>query len=108
MAEFPATGGILTSWQFYSVKLLKYISYYDYFIASCEVIFFIFLIVFITQEGKKIKELKFAYFKSMWNWLELLLLMVSIYSQVWLKGLIHALINKRGVKGKFLFIRAYI
>ncbi|XP_024430979.2 polycystin-2-like protein 2 [Desmodus rotundus] len=76
VAEFPATGGILTSWQFYSVKLLKYISYYDYFIASCEVIFFIFLIVFITQEGKKIKELKFAYFKSMWNWLELLLLML--------------------------------
>ncbi|KAM5301112.1 polycystin-2-like protein 2 isoform 1-T1 [Glossophaga mutica] len=76
VAEFPATGGILTSWQFYSVKLLKYVSYYDYFIASCEVIFFIFLIVFTTQEGKKIKEFKLAYFKSIWNWLELLLLIL--------------------------------
>ncbi|XP_036916716.1 polycystic kidney disease 2-like 2 protein [Sturnira hondurensis] len=76
VAEFPATGGILTSWQFYSVKLLKYVSYYDYFIASCEVIFLIFIIVFIIQEGKKIKEFKLAYFKSIWNWLELLLLIL--------------------------------
>ncbi|XP_055481530.1 polycystic kidney disease 2-like 2 protein [Psammomys obesus] len=76
VAEFPATGGLLTSWQFYSVKLLRYVTYYDYFIASCEVIFCIFLFVFITQELKKLNEFKFAYFKSIWNWLELLLLML--------------------------------
>ncbi|XP_012583335.1 PREDICTED: polycystic kidney disease 2-like 2 protein isoform X4 [Condylura cristata] len=74
VAEFPATGGILTSWQFYSVKLLRYVSFYDYFIASCEITFCIFLIVFTTQEVKKIREFKSAYFKSIWNWLELLLL----------------------------------
>ncbi|KAM6148636.1 polycystin-2-like protein 2 [Erethizon dorsatum] len=76
VAEFPATGGILTSWQFYSLKLLRYVSYYDYFIASCEITFCIFLVVFTTQELKKIKEFKFAYFKSIWNWLELLLLLL--------------------------------
>ncbi|XP_026952518.1 polycystin-2-like protein 2 isoform X6 [Sagmatias obliquidens] len=76
VAEFPATGGILTSWQFYSVKLLRYVSYYDYFIASCEITFCIFLIVFTTQEVLKIKEFKSAYFKSSWNWLELLLLVL--------------------------------
>nr|XP_020018913.1 polycystic kidney disease 2-like 2 protein isoform X2 [Castor canadensis] len=76
VAEFPATGGILTSWQFYSVKLLRYVSYYDYFIASCEITFCIFLFVFTTQELKKMKEFKFAYFKSVWNWLELLLLLL--------------------------------
>uniref|UniRef100_A0A2K6MXJ0 Polycystin 2 like 2, transient receptor potential cation channel n=1 Tax=Rhinopithecus bieti TaxID=61621 RepID=A0A2K6MXJ0_RHIBE len=74
--KFPATGGILTSWQFYSVKLLRYVSYYDYFIASCEITFCIFLFVFTTQEVKKIKEFKSAYFKSIWNWLELLLLLL--------------------------------
>ncbi|XP_022281050.1 polycystin-2-like protein 2 isoform X7 [Canis lupus baileyi] len=73
-AEFPATGGIITSWQFYSVKLLRYVSYYDYIIASCEITFCIFLIVFTTQEAQKIREFKSAYFKSVWNWLELLLL----------------------------------
>ncbi|XP_055000078.1 polycystic kidney disease 2-like 2 protein isoform X2 [Sorex araneus] len=74
VAEFPVTGGILTSWQFYSVKLLKYVSYYDYFIASCEIIFCIFFIVFTIEEIKKIKEFKWAYFRSIWSWLELLLL----------------------------------
>lgn len=78
VAEFPATGGLLTSWQFYSVKLLRYITYYDYFIASCEIIFCIFLFVFITQELKKLNEFRSAYFKSIWNWLELLLLVVSL------------------------------
>ncbi|XP_053422044.1 polycystic kidney disease 2-like 2 protein isoform X2 [Nycticebus coucang] len=76
VAEFPATGGILTSWQFYSVKLLRYVSYYDYFIASCEITFCIFLFVFTTQEIKKIKDFKFAYFRIIWNWLELLLLLL--------------------------------
>ncbi|XP_059273619.1 polycystin-2-like protein 2 isoform X2 [Mustela nigripes] len=78
VAEFPATGGIITSWQFYSVKLLRYVSYYDYIIASCEITFCIFLIVFTTQEGQKIREFKSAYFKSVWNWLELLLLVVNL------------------------------
>ncbi|XP_051019817.1 polycystic kidney disease 2-like 2 protein [Acomys russatus] len=74
VAEFPATGGLLTSWHIYSVKLLRYVTYYDYFIASCEVIFCIFLFVFIMQELKKLNEFKSAYFKSIWNWLEMLLL----------------------------------
>ncbi|XP_031529098.2 polycystin-2-like protein 2 isoform X1 [Vicugna pacos] len=76
VAEFPATGGIITSWQFYSVKLLRYVSYYDYFIAACEIAFCIFLFVFTIQELQKIKEFKSAYFKSIWNWLELLLLVL--------------------------------
>ncbi|XP_036017103.1 polycystin-2-like protein 2 isoform X2 [Mus musculus] len=76
LAEFPATGGLLTSWQFYSVKLLRYVSYYDYFIASCEVIFCIFLFVFIIQELRKVNEFKSAYFRSVWNWLEMLLLLL--------------------------------
>ncbi|XP_076411061.1 polycystin-2-like protein 2 isoform X1 [Peromyscus maniculatus bairdii] len=76
VAEFPATGGLLTSWQFYSVKLLRYVTHYDYFIASCEIVFCIFLFVFITQELRKMNEFKSAYFKSIWNWLELLLLVL--------------------------------
>uniref|UniRef100_A0A4X2KQQ2 Polycystin 2 like 2, transient receptor potential cation channel n=1 Tax=Vombatus ursinus TaxID=29139 RepID=A0A4X2KQQ2_VOMUR len=78
VAEFPAVGGVLTSWNFYSVKLLRYVTYFDYFIASCEIIFCIFIINFIVQEIKKMKEYKYAYFKSFWNLLELLLLSLSL------------------------------
>uniref|UniRef100_A0A8D0HCN8 Polycystin 2 like 2, transient receptor potential cation channel n=1 Tax=Sphenodon punctatus TaxID=8508 RepID=A0A8D0HCN8_SPHPU len=73
VVEFPATGGALPSWQFYSVKLLRYITYYDYFLASCEVIFCLFVFTFIIQELIKLKKMKTEYFKSAWNWLDMLL-----------------------------------
>ncbi|KAG6941174.1 polycystin 2 like 2, transient receptor potential cation channel, partial [Chelydra serpentina] len=80
VVEFPATGGALPSSQFYSVKLLRYVTYYDYFLASCEVIFCLFIFAFIIQEILKVKKLKTEYFKSAWNWLDMLL--VSIFKYI--------------------------
>ncbi|NWV00117.1 PK2L2 protein, partial [Upupa epops] len=78
VVEFPATGGALTSSQIYSVKLLRHITYYDYFLASCEITFCVFIVTFMIQETVKIAELKKEYFRSISNWLDLLLLVVSI------------------------------
>ncbi|XP_037253342.1 polycystic kidney disease 2-like 2 protein [Falco rusticolus] len=78
VVEFPATGGALTSSHIYSVKLLRYITYYDYFLASCEVTFCLFIITFIIHKAIKIVKLKKEYFRSAWNWLDLLLLVVSV------------------------------
>lgn len=85
LVEFPATGGALPSWQFHSVKLLRYVTYYDYFLASCEVIFCLFIFTFIIQEVIKMKKLKKEYFRDAWNWLDMLLLLVSlsIYMCFW-------------------------
>ncbi|XP_073211578.1 polycystin-2-like protein 2 isoform X3 [Lepidochelys kempii] len=80
VVEFPATGGALPSSQFYSVKLLRYVTYYDYFLASCEVIFCLFIFAFIIQEILKVKKLKTEYFKSAWNWLDMLLVSLSIFA----------------------------
>ncbi|NXW40442.1 PK2L2 protein, partial [Nyctiprogne leucopyga] len=78
VVEFPATGGAFTSSHIYSVKLLRYVTYYDYFLASCEIAFCIFIILFIIQQVLKIAKLKKEYFRSAWNWLDLLLMLVSI------------------------------
>ncbi|NXU58143.1 PK2L2 protein, partial [Turnix velox] len=78
VVEFPATGGAHTSSHTYSVKLLRYVKNYDYFLASCEITFCLFIIVFIIQEVIKIRKLKKNYFKNAWNYLDLLLLVVSI------------------------------
>ncbi|XP_051487608.1 polycystic kidney disease 2-like 2 protein isoform X1 [Apus apus] len=78
VVEFPATGGALTSSHFYSVKLLRYVTYKDYFLASCEIAFCCFIIIFMIKEAIKMAKLKKEYFKNAWNWLELLLLVVSI------------------------------
>ncbi|XP_072846214.2 polycystin-2-like protein 2 isoform X1 [Pogona vitticeps] len=80
VVEFPATGGVIPSWQFHSVKLLRYVSYYDYFLASCEVIFCLFIITFIIQEALKMMRLKKDYFKDAWNWLDMLLLLLSVFA----------------------------
>ncbi|XP_054850723.1 polycystic kidney disease 2-like 2 protein [Eublepharis macularius] len=80
--EFPATGGVLPSWQIYSVKLLRYTTYYDYFLAFCEVIFCLFIFSYIIQESIKMKILKEEYIKNAWNWLEILLLLLSLLAIV--------------------------
>ncbi|NXJ74181.1 PK2L2 protein, partial [Trogon melanurus] len=78
VVEFPATGGAFTSSHIYSVKLLRYVTYYDYFLASCEITFCLFIMTFVIQKAIQIVKLRKKYFRSAWNWLDLLLLVVSI------------------------------
>nr|XP_033783246.1 polycystic kidney disease 2-like 2 protein [Geotrypetes seraphini] len=78
--EFPATGGAIPSWQFHSVKLLRYVTFYDYFLGSCEIIFCLFTFTFVIQEAIKLKKQKWDYFRSVWNLLDVLLVMISFIS----------------------------
>ncbi|GAB0195882.1 polycystic kidney disease 2-like 2 protein [Grus japonensis] len=111
VVEFPATGGALTSSHIYSVKLLRYVTYYDYFLASCEIAFCLFIIAFIIQEAIKIGKLKKEYFTSAWNWLDLLLLLVSIlaiafniYRTVEVSLLMEELLSDAHVYPDFYFL----
>ncbi|NXC42107.1 PK2L2 protein, partial [Penelope pileata] len=111
VVEFPATGGALPSSHIYSVKLLRYISYYDYFLAFCEVTFCLFIITFIIQEVTDITKLKMKYFKSAWNCLDLLLIMVSIlaigfniYRTVGVSLLIEELLSDAHAYPDFYFL----
>ncbi|KAI6076973.1 Polycystic kidney disease 2-like 2 protein [Aix galericulata] len=111
VVEFPATGGALTSSRIYSVKLLRYISFYDYFLASCEIAFCLFIITFIIQEVLEIKKLKKEYFKSVWNWLDLLLVVVSIlaigfniYRTMAVSLLMEELLSAENVYPDFYFL----
>ncbi|NXK82629.1 PK2L2 protein, partial [Amazona guildingii] len=111
VVEFPATGGAFTSIHIYSVKLLRYITHYDYFLASCEIIFCLFIIAFIIQEAIKIVKLKREYFRSGWSWLDLMLLMVSIlaiifniYSTVEVSLLMEELLSDANVYPDFYFL----
>ncbi|KAM8971927.1 polycystin-2-like protein 2 [Pelodytes ibericus] len=78
VVEFPATGGAIPSWKFYAVKLLRYISDTDYFVAVCEVLFCLVICVCIYQEVISIKKFKVEYFKYFWNWLDISLIAVSL------------------------------
>uniref|UniRef100_A0A8B9PNQ1 Polycystin 2 like 2, transient receptor potential cation channel n=1 Tax=Apteryx owenii TaxID=8824 RepID=A0A8B9PNQ1_APTOW len=111
VVEFPATGGVLTSSHIYSVKLLRYVTYYDYFLASCEITFCLFVITFIIQAAIKIAKLKTEYFRSVWNWLDILVVMVScpstLTSVLAMSLLMEELLSNSSVYPDFYFLASW-
>lgn len=77
LVEFPATGGAIPSWNFRTVKLIRYVTAGDYFVLACEAIFCLFICYYIVEEILEIKRLKFSYFKSFWNILDILVIIIS-------------------------------
>jgi len=77
VAEFPATGGMIPSWSFRTVKLLRYVTAFDYFVMACEWIFAFFVLYYIVEEVLEVKKMKCAYFKSVWNILDLLVIGIA-------------------------------
>ena len=65
--EFPASGGVLASSDFNTVKLLRYVTTYDYFIFVCEIIYFLFVLYYIVEEFLEIMKCGLQYFKGFWN-----------------------------------------
>ncbi|XP_048387001.2 polycystin-2 isoform X2 [Stegostoma tigrinum] len=78
VVEFPATGGALSSWQFQTVKLIRYVSSFDYFLAACELAFCIFIFYYIIEEILEIYIHKLHYFKSVWNCLDVAIIVLSL------------------------------
>lgn len=76
--EFPATGGAMTSWSFRTVKLLRYVTVFEFFVLACEVFFVLFILYYIIEELLEISVIKLAYFKSVWNLLDIMVILISI------------------------------
>ncbi|KAK3090686.1 hypothetical protein FSP39_013743 [Pinctada imbricata] len=78
VVEFPATGGAISSSDFRTVKLIRYVTIKDYFIMACEFIFVLFIVYYMIEEGIEIKKHKLSYFKSFWNILDILVIIIAI------------------------------
>ncbi|XP_071973028.1 polycystin-2 isoform X2 [Engystomops pustulosus] len=78
LVEFPATGGLVTSWHFQTVKLIHYVSPFDYFLAACEIAFCIFILYYIVEECLEIWNHRLHYFHSLWNCLDIVLIVLSV------------------------------
>ena len=57
LVEFPATGGAIPSWNFRTVKLIRYVSAGDYFVMACECIFILFVIYYMIEESLEVSNL---------------------------------------------------
>uniref|UniRef100_A0A8C5MRL7 Polycystin-2 n=1 Tax=Leptobrachium leishanense TaxID=445787 RepID=A0A8C5MRL7_9ANUR len=78
LVELPATGGIITSWQFQTVTLIYYFSTLDYFLAACEIAFCIFILYYIVEEFLEIRLHRLHYFRSLWNCLDIVIIVLSL------------------------------
>lgn len=78
LVEFPATGGTVTSWQFQTVRLIRYVSSWDYFVGVCEVAFCLFILYYVVEEVLEVQLHRLHYFRSSWNCLDVLLVLVCI------------------------------
>ena len=79
MFEFSATGGIFPMADFRTVKLLKYVTEWDYFGLACELIFAGFVAYYTVEEVLEIRKHKFVYFTYVWNLLDIAVLVVNVY-----------------------------
>ncbi|XP_061693168.1 polycystin-2-like protein 1 [Syngnathoides biaculeatus] len=82
VVEFPATGGAVPSYQIRTVKLIRYINYWDYFILGCEMVFCLFILYYIVEEVLELRIHKFSYFKSIWNILDVVVILLAIVAIV--------------------------
>ncbi|XP_056147434.1 polycystic kidney disease 2-like 1 protein [Lampris incognitus] len=78
LVEFPATGGAISSYQIRTVKLIRYVAYWDYFILACELVFCLFILYYIVEEILELRIHKFSYFKSIWNILDIVVILLAI------------------------------
>ncbi|XP_075716827.1 polycystin-2 isoform X2 [Rhinoderma darwinii] len=78
LVEFPATGGLVTSSQFQTVKLIHYVSTYDYFLAACEIAFCLFILYYMVEEFLEIHNHRLHYFHSLWNCLDIVIIVLSV------------------------------
>ncbi|XP_069341463.1 polycystin-2 [Eulemur rufifrons] len=77
LVEFPATGGVIPSWQFQPVKLIRYVTTFDFFLAACEIIFCFFILYYAVEEILEIRIHKLHYFRSFWNCLDVVIIVLS-------------------------------
>ncbi|XP_047434835.1 polycystin-2 isoform X2 [Mugil cephalus] len=78
LVEFPATGGVVTSWQFQTVRLIRYVTSWDYFVGVCEVAFCLFILYYVVEEVLEIHIHRLHYFKSLWNCLDVFIVALSV------------------------------
>ncbi|XP_065152797.1 polycystin-2-like protein 1 [Paramisgurnus dabryanus] len=78
VVEFPATGGAITSYQIRTVKLIRYVTNWDYFVMGCEIVFCVFILYYIMEEILEFRIHKMSHFKNIWNIVDILVILLSL------------------------------
>jgi len=100
--------GVIPKTEYRTVKLLRYVTAWDYFIMSCEAIFIAFIIYYTVEEVLEIKKHRISYFASVWNNLDLVVILnaaiciaLSIASIITINGKLEDLLDTPDVFADF-------
>ncbi|NXN15255.1 PK1L2 protein, partial [Indicator maculatus] len=77
MFETNALGAFFTSSELQSVRLYPYTNRLHIFVVAAEVIYFLFIVYYMVVQGKLMKTLRWKYFHSKWNLLEMAIIVIS-------------------------------
>ncbi|NWH66986.1 PK1L2 protein, partial [Geococcyx californianus] len=77
MFETNALGAFFTSAELQSVRLYPYTNSLHIFVVAAEVIYFLFIVYYMIVQGKLMKTLRWRYFHSKWNLLEMAIIFIS-------------------------------
>uniref|UniRef100_A0A673JP16 Polycystic kidney disease 2-like 1 protein n=1 Tax=Sinocyclocheilus rhinocerous TaxID=307959 RepID=A0A673JP16_9TELE len=80
--EFPATGGAIPSYQIRTVKLIRYVNTWDFFIIGCEILFCVFILYYIVEEILEFRIHKLSHFNSIWNILDIVVILLAVVAIV--------------------------
>ena len=66
---------------FRTVKLIRYVSMFDYFVMACEGVYIIFILYYAVEETLEILKIRAAYFKSFYNNLDVIVVALSVVNE---------------------------
>ncbi|XP_049947169.1 polycystic kidney disease 2-like 1 protein [Schistocerca serialis cubense] len=97
--EFPPTGGVLSSHDFTTMKLIRYVEPLDYAVMGFEFLFIFFVLFFTMEEVIEMMFFKLQYLFHFWNYIDLVILLLSYISIAYS---LHKLVITRGVLEKLI------
>ncbi|KAM6430104.1 polycystin-1-like protein 3 [Liasis olivaceus] len=77
MFETNALGAFFPRAELQSIRLYPYTDGLHIFVVAAEIIYFLFVIYYMVEQGKLLRALKWNYFHSKWNLLELAIILIS-------------------------------
>ena len=81
-AEFQPGGGVIPNHRIDVVRLMRYHQGFGLFVILCELTYVGFIIYFTVREIKNFRDSGRDYFKSYWNWAEMLVVIFSYIGMV--------------------------
>lgn len=78
VVEFPATGGVVTSFKIYPFSIYQHMGPFGVFTLVCEIIFVFFLLILLVTILMRIYQQRWGFFRQFWSVVDLILFLLGV------------------------------